>query len=105
MALFQSNMELNQIADHIFILLDIKTLTNLEKINTIWSSHFRDPKLWFRLCMKKEAKWIKDQTQDTNQCLSNYNRANLQWDQLLQGLDDSQDQGLCSCKTKELATK
>ena len=44
--------------------------------------------------MKKEAKWVKDETQDSNQCLSNYNRANLQWDQLLQGLDDSQDQGL-----------
>lgn len=94
MALFQNNMELNQIADHIFILLDVKTLSNLENINAIWSRHLRDPITWLRLCKIKEAKWIKDQTQDSNQRFLNYDRANLQWDQLLQGLDDSQDQEL-----------
>ena len=94
MALFYNNMELNQIVDHIFIFLDVQTLSNLENINPIWSRHLRDPKLWLRLCMKKEAKLIKDGGQNSNQSFLNYNRATLQWDQLLQGLDDSQDQEL-----------
>ena len=94
MALFQSNMDINQIADHIFILLDVETLSNLEKINAIWSRHLRDPMLWLRLCMRKEAKWFKNQDQDSNQTFVEYKSANLQWYQLLEGLDDSQDQEL-----------
>ena len=94
MALFQNNLELNQIADHIFILLDYKTLSNLEKVNPIWSRHFSDPKLWLRLCMKKEAKWFKDINEDSNQSFATYKRSNLQWYQLLEGLGNSQDQDL-----------
>ena len=94
MALFQNNIELNKIADHIFILLDYKTLSNLEKVNPIWSRHFSDPKLWLRLCMKKEAKWFKDQDEDSNESFATYKGSNLQWYQLLQDLDISQDQDL-----------
>ena len=94
MALFQSNMDINQIAGHIFILLDVETLSNLEKINAIWSRHLRDPMLWLRLCMRKEAKWFKNQDQDSNQTFVEYKSANLQWYDLLEGLDDSQDQEL-----------
>ena len=94
MALFNNNIEINQIADHIFILLDVKTLANLEKINPIWSKHFSDPKLWLRFCMKKEAKWFKDQDEESNQSFVTYKRSNLQWYQLLEGLDNYQDQEL-----------
>ena len=94
MALFQNNVELNEIADHIFILLDIKTLSNLENINTIWSRQFRDPKLWLKLCMKKEAKWFKYRAQDSNQNLIQYEQANFQWYQLLEGLDNSPNEEL-----------
>ena len=94
MALFQNNSDINQIADHIFVLLDFKTLINLEKINTQWSRHLRDPKVWLRLCMKKEAKWFKDQDQDSNQIYVDYRKANLRWYNLLEGLDDSQDETL-----------
>ena len=94
MALFQNNVELNKIADHIFILLDIKTLSNLKNINTIWSQHLRDPKLWLKLCMKKEAKWFKYRAQDSNQNLIQYEQANFQWYQLLEGLDNSPNEEL-----------
>ena len=94
MALFQSNSDINQIADHIFVLLDVETLSNLEKINAIWSRHLRDPMLWLRLCMRKEAKWFKNQDQGSNQTFVEYKSANLQWYDLLEGLDDSQDQEL-----------
>ena len=94
MALFQNNVELNEIADHIFILLDIKTLSNLENINTIWSRHLRDPKLWLKLCMKKEAKRFKHLAQDSNQNSVQYEQANFQWYQLLEGLDNSPNEEL-----------
>ena len=92
MALFQNNSDINQIADHILVLLDFKTLINLEQINTLWSRHLRDPKVWLRLCMKKEAKWFKYQDQDSNQTFVEYKSANLQWYNLLEGLDDSHDE-------------
>ena len=94
MALFQNNVELNEIADHIFILLDIKTLSNLENINTIWSRHMRDPKLWLKLCMKKEAKWFKHLAQSSNQKFIQYEQANFQWYQLLECLDNSPNEEL-----------
>ena len=94
MALFQNNSDINQIADHIFVLLDFKTLINLEQINTQWSRHLRDPKVWLRLCMKKEAKWFRNQDQDSNQIYVDYRKANLRWYNLLEGLDDSHDDTL-----------
>ena len=50
--------------------------------------------LWLRLCMRKEAKWFKNQDQGSNQTFVEYKSANLQWYDLLEGLDDSQDQEL-----------
>ena len=105
MALFQNNVELNEIADHIFILLDIKTLSNLENINTIWSRHLRDPKLWLKICMKKEAKWFKDLAQNSNQNSVQYEQANFQWYQLLEGLDNSPNEELKESLLSHLKTR
>ena len=94
MALFESNIQINEIVDHIFILLDFKSLSNLEQINTNWSRYLRDPRLWLRLCIKKESKWFKHQSDPSNQNFVQYKNANLQWHQLFKTLDEEENYGL-----------
>ena len=66
----------------------------MERINTQWSIYLKDPRFWLRLCIKKEAKWFKDQAYQSNQNFKNYNNANLHWYDFLAILDESQEEGL-----------
>ena len=85
---------INEIAFHIFALLDFKTLCNLEQINKKWSNCFKDSKLWLRLCIKKDSKWFKKPSDHSNQNFVQYKNANLQWYQLLEIIHDSENLGL-----------